>query len=512
MTTDVATTGVNAPTLAQPLAQASILKNRRAHQLPYRGVSIVQQDTDEHAPSVSGVTRHHTWVVMPTADVRVASGLHPHTKKDRLRRTLNLPSRLAPSARRDGDTKPSEDTQIDDSPMDPLELADLNSIINTRKSMAVAQALANQEHALDEHEAACTSSGLAAGRRSRRLVHFAPLPQVEEQEDAAVGDEETGSTPSTAPEDSLPERRSSTSSSLWLPSISRHERSDDEPRGRSLVRAWSPFRRHHSRDASSSPSRSLSRSNSFAEERSRCRELVRATRPGGTGMVTLLDGKRIPARQVGDASGKDDDAALHPSLWGFAALERRRELPASTSPTSSQRTRAKLSTEQAQEVQRRYKQEMDELGVEVLSHVRDKSHHTRARNLSGTPTHKIHVDPTVSMPSPSPRLPRRPDAKGIAVVPLSELGMRPRYPREGRSCIYNLPCDDMDTSGACDDDDEEREHESHRHPTRRRATTRAAGQEVYMSHKPRRDDWDDEYWPRPSATRSIEWHAHSGAP
>ncbi len=45
------------------------------------------------------------------------------------------------------------------------------------------------------------------------------------------------------------------------------------------------------------------------------------------------------------------------------------------------------------------------------------------------------VDPSISIPAPSPHLPRRPDARGHMVVPLplAQLGRRPMRPREGRS-------------------------------------------------------------------------------
>ena len=65
-------------------------------------------------------------------------------------------------------------------------------------------------------------------------------------------------------------------------------------------------------------------------------------------------------------------------------------------------------------------------------------------------------------------------------------------------------CDKIDD----DDDDDEDEQEEEPKPARRRATTQAAGQEVYMSHKPRKDEWDDEYWPKPSATRHIRTGMH----
>lgn len=427
--------------------------NKRPRRPSYRGVSILQQQDD-----CDGRTPCHTWVVLPQADV-YASALHPLASKSRLYLALrmskypNLCSRRSRAIQR-------RNSKDQDAPMDPLELADLNSIINTRKSMASAKALAKQE--LD---AARSTSGHAS-----RQVKFAPLPQVEE--DMFLDEDDDSSSYDTPSERTLHRH-------LSVPRRDRLSDTESETRGRSLVRSWSPFRRHSNDAMSRSPSPTRI---TFAEERNRCRELVRATRPGGTGMVTLLDGQRIPARQVGESLGDDSPS---PELWGFAALERRR-----TSP--------KTKSEQAEEVQRRYKQEMAALGAEVLSNVRDKA--TRLRRSQSSPpstSQRIRVDPTVSIPSPSPRLPRRPDARGIAVVPLPELGLRPRYPREGRSCVSDLLDDDDD------DPDEEQK------PARRRATTRAAGQEVYMSHKPRKDEWDDEYWPKPSATRHIGTGIHS---
>ena len=430
----------------------SILLNKRPRKPTYRGVSIVQQ-RDDH----DGGTPCHTWVVLPQADV-YASALYPLASNSRLYLTLSMSQSPNLRSRRARATQ-QRSSKDQNAPMDPLELADLNSIINTRKSMASAKALAKQE--LD---AARPTPGHAS-----RLVKFAPLPQVEE--DMFLDEDDDSSSCDTPSERTLHRH-------LSVPRRDRLSDTESDTRGRSLVRSWSPFRRHSNDVMSCSPSPTRV---TFAEERNRCRELVRATRPGGTGMVTLLDGQRIPARQVGEVPGDD---GLSPDLWGFAALERRRTAP-------------KTKSEQAEEVQRRYKQEMAALGAEVLSNVRDKA--TRLRRSQSSPpstSQRIRVDPTVSIPSPSPRLPRRPDARGIAVVPLPELGLRPRYPREGRSCI----------SDWLDDDDDENDEEQR--PARRRATTRAAGQEVYMSHKPRKDEWDDEYWPKPSATRRIGTGIH----
>ena len=438
----------SAPKAREP--PGSILLNRRARKPAYRGVSILQPSDDGGAG-----TPCHTWVVLPQADV-FASALYPLSSNSHLYLTLSM-SPYSKWRKRRTRAIQRRSSKDQDAPMDPLELADLNSIINTRKSMASAEALAKQE----------TDAARPTTAHASRLVKFAPLPQVEEDMD----EDDDASSYDTPSERTLHRY-------LSVPRRDRLSDAESEMRGRSLVRSWSPFRRHSNDAMSRSPSPPRV---TFAEERNRCRELVRATRPGGTGMVTLLDGQRIPARQVGEAPGDD---RLSPDLWGFAALEQRRASP-------------KTKSEQAEEVQRRYQQEMAALGAEVLSHVRGKA--TRLRRSQSSPpstSQRIRVDPTVSIPSPSPRLPRRPDARGIAVVQLPELGLRPRYPREGRSCVTDL----------LDDDDDDQEEEQK--PARRRATTRAAGQEVYMSHKPRKDEWDDEYWPKPSATRRIMTGIH----
>ena len=438
----------SAPKAREP--PGSILLNRRARKPAYRGVSILQPSDDGGAG-----TPCHTWVVLPQADV-FASALYPLSSNSHLYLTLSM-SPYSKWRKRRTRAIQRRSSKDQDAPMDPLELADLNSIINTRKSMASAEALAKQE----------TDAARPTTAHASRLVKFAPLPQVEEDMD----EDDDASSYDTPSERTLHRY-------LSVPRRDRLSDAESEMRGRSLVRSWSPFRRHSNDAMSRSPSPPRV---TFAEERNRCRELVRATRPGGSGMVTLLDGQRIPARQVGEAPGDD---RLSPDLWGFAALEQRRASP-------------KTKSEQAEEVQRRYQQEMAALGAEVLSHVRGKA--TRLRRSQSSPpstSQRIRVDPTVSIPSPSPRLPRRPDARGIAVVQLPELGLRPRYPREGRSCVTDL----------LDDDDDDQEEEQK--PARRRATTRAAGQEVYMSHKPRKDEWDDEYWPKPSATRHIMTGIH----
>jgi len=57
---------------------------------------------------------------------------------------------------------------------------------------------------------------------------------------------------------------------------------------------------------------------------------------------------------------------------------------------------------------------------------------SRARSARSPDARKINVDPKISMPAPLDWLPRRPDMRGHHVVPLPQLGVRPRRPREGR--------------------------------------------------------------------------------
>ncbi|WFD19825.1 hypothetical protein MCAP1_002065 [Malassezia caprae] len=308
-------------------------------------------------------------------------------------------------------------------PMDPEELAMLNSIINTRCSMAAAQALAKQKSIPDTPRT--TPSAITRVAQ----VHFAPLPFPEDDMDAQEPEApEAPSTPASdaqsaeeSPRPSL--ERGASRRSLWPWSLSSDALS---------LRRWPSTQRSDSLEELESPPRTPSPPISIEERRRRRRHIL-SQRPGGTGMVTLLDGERIPARQVGDPQQEQDmDDDLQAQLWGFAALERQRARVQAASPSH-------LSSARAAEVRRRHEDEMTALGVEALKKVRGdkaKSHE------SAEP--RCHTDPSISMPSPSPHLPRRPDAKGIVVVPLPQLGRRPKYPYEGHSWLYKLPLDDMD--------------------------------------------------------------------
>ncbi len=113
-------------------------------------------------------------------------------------------------------------------------------------------------------------------------------------------------------------------------------------------------------------------------------------------------------------------------------------------------------------------------------------------------TKRMTLDPSVSTPVPSPWLPRRPDARGVSVVPLPQLGVRPERPREGRVWQSDdSDADDVVKVGAAEGEEEEEEEDEEEEEEgsdldaeelleeerktamqKKRATTRAAGQEV----------------------------------
>lgn len=459
-------------------------------------------------------------------------------------------------------TQPQSDDSDDDfEPMDPEELAALNAIINTRRSMASAQNLAAQmELYYDKDGAAHTDSTGSASQStqpsSTRRITFAPLPMPVLDSDSnhsSDREEEYG-------EAAQLERSASLGS-----------RSDGDGQRRSRVRR-SLSRLMGTRAASLSPIRAEALEDapeveaepplSAEEERLRRRKLIRAQRPGGTGMVTLLDGARIRARQVGDVKNENEDGEdFDPRLWGFAALERQRALiaqedaqtipkqsdaaseprhaPRSETPSlqapgtqphcvdaarteaDAQQQRRERSAAKAQELQRRHEDEVRALGSEAMARLRRERGADVRRSRSTSQSLRVSPDPRVSLPSPSPLLPRRPDAIGISVVPLEHLGVRPSRPYEGRSWLFSLPLED-------DDSDEEapaarKAMQPESTQQRQRKTTRAAEQEVVHGRRrtglsrPHNDSpWDDEFWPRPSATRKIDpapqWPPPSAAP
>lgn len=95
------------------------------------------------------------------------------------------------------------------------------------------------------------------------------------------------------------------------------DRSASERRGRRTSRM-----RRSASLAGSIKSRSSSVNSNDEEERMRRRQLIRASRPGGTGMVTLPDGTRIRARRVGEEESEEEEF----NEWGFAGLSRRRSM------------------------------------------------------------------------------------------------------------------------------------------------------------------------------------------
>ena len=539
-----------------------------------RGGYLIRRYTKHHG------SYPHTLLVMPNLELHESYWPHVHHKKGhsglvrqasgrikhtagalvRSHSTSEVPSHATNNTsnnKKKENTQDGEDENFE--PMDPEELAMLNSIINTRRSMATAKALAQHEMEHLEvnrsnpnsHSASRTPSRAVSPSPMRhRCVKFAPLPFPEDEEmsippasnvdkDGEYGARTIGlSSSALNSSESLPETEDSRSvnnnstTSLLSRVLSserpRSETGDDTSsihhfRGRRLSRFV-----HGRRDSELSlPDDSPPPSpGSTWEDRLRRREHIRAQRPGGTGMVTLLDGERIPARMAGDrAMEMEIDEDLQDQLWGFAALERYRmrvKDEEAERQKEARKGKGKLSKEQAKELQRRFENEMLVLGVEALNKAHQGSGKKMAKHHASGPEStterrssamsasalalpssegtRVHADPSISMPWPSPRLPRRPDARGIVVVPLNQLGERPERPFEGRSWLYQLPLDwDSDES-----DDDATTVKSTRH----RATTRAAGQEVVHSSRQRRSKrsektWDDEFWPRPSATRRM---------
>ena len=154
-------------------------------------------------------------------------------------------------------------------------------------------------------------------------------------------------------------------------------------------------------------------------------------------------------------------------------------------------------------------------------------HAPQGSNLSQSPkTHRISLDPKVSVPTPSPWLPRRPDARGMAVVPLPQLGIRPKRPFEGRVWQDDVS-DDSDSVAesnvvrepAEETDDEEldaeelAEEERKTAMQKKRATTRAAGQEVVRARNSAKAEAIDvlDGKPSPGKNNASPRHASSSS-
>lgn len=343
--------------------------------------------------------------------------------------------------------KRQDDGADSDTSMDLEELAALNAIINTRRSMEAAQALANDlsarsapsmKRSASSHDASTTdphhprpsipiddrqpslesvptaasvSSDERAGSKPTHLrrysdhpsfhtarIRFAPLPQIASHSVAAI-DGMVGSNPSPKDEngfangdleadksemdnkrapldgseeidsdadedfdgdESWSRRWSVSKASKWylmgmprsvfspqsyrglrrpsssggvevapsgelssspsqdrrVPNSAVGHASDAERRERLRSRG----RRPTSSRASSIKSRSSSVGSLEDEDRERRRQLLRASRPGGTGMVTLPDGRKVRARRVGEEYSDEDDEDV--SEWGFGRITR----------------------------------------------------------------------------------------------------------------------------------------------------------------------------------------------
>ncbi|SPO41464.1 uncharacterized protein PSFLO_06946 [Pseudozyma flocculosa] len=219
-----------------------------------------------------------------------------------------------------------------------------------------------------------------------------------------------------------------------------------------------------------------------------------AKRASGTRPQALLvdDGVHVqsPTSSIVDIRNASplieiNDAAPMKRIDSEEALSRRSStIDQATSPIGSTQSPYNLLQGSASQA--------SNLSVQTMSRV-GPAHSPKSR--------RIHLDPSVSVPAPSPWLPRRPDAKGMAVVPLPQLGIRPERPHEGRVWQYDDVDDSSDESDGdrgtrppvmrinshvdSDDDDlnaEELEEEERKTAMqKKRATTRAAGQEVVYS-------------------------------
>lgn len=90
---------------------------------------------------------------------------------------------------------------------------------------------------------------------------------------------------------------------------------EKEDRGR--VKRKSKSRSRPTSRGTSSQGRSTSRGSGDEEERARRAERIRLSRPGGTGMVTLPDGRRVRARRVDDPLPEDEPEFED---WGFGTV------------------------------------------------------------------------------------------------------------------------------------------------------------------------------------------------
>ena len=380
-------------------------------------------------------------------------------------------------------------------PMDPEELAALNAIINTRRSMAAARALANG-HTTSEmdnidksYSSAYSESATSVPQSTKKPLHirFAPVVPLE------LNDESNSESEAISVEDEP--QRDSTNSSMGLirgwntstlgvrSAMQRArlgiEELPESSRRRRFLQMIIPA------EERSSPVIS-------AEERKRRRELIYQVRPTGTGMVTLLDGGRVKALQAGNPQHERQvEEEMQMQLWGFAALSQRGQetdesddQDQTAEVTTNERSSEQLSTSmlpaqrhlnRMAEVCKRHEDEVRALGAEALEM------HKRAKRAQITRGLRQKPDPSISLPDPSPLYPRRPDAKGILVVPMEQLGIRPSRPQEGRFWRWDYfedSDDDDETSNANEFSEEIAEDQRQQSILWKHATSRAAAQEV----------------------------------
>lgn len=404
---------------------------------------------------------------------------------------------------RSGSSGPCSDDECSGyEPMDPEELAALNAIINTRRSMAAARALANGHTTseMDNNEvsysSACSQNATVTPKSTTKEkelhIRFAPLAPLESHDEsdseseAVSADDETQKDTTKS---SMGFIRGWNTSTLGVRSAMERarlgiEELPESSRRRKFLRMIIPA------EEGSPPEIS-------AEEHKRRRELIYQVRPTGTGMVTLLDGGRVKALQAGNPQHERQvEEEMQMQLWGFAALSQRgqetdesdeqdQNAEVTAHGRSSEKSPSSIPPAQRQlnriaEVCKRHEDEVRALGTEALEMHKRAKRAQVARGLRRKP------DPSISLPDPSPLYPRRPDAKGILVVPIEQLGIRPSRPQEGRFWRWDYfedSDDDDEASNEIESSEQIAEDQRKQSVLWKHATSRAAAQEVVHSRR-----------------------------
>lgn len=463
-------------------------KTTEPHALPTR--SIVESPETGNTCLVVPARRSSSWLTL--GDMGVTS-----SSNGIIRRMLhNLKHE-----RSDSSGPCSDDECSGYEPMDPEELAALNAIINTRRSMAAARALASgrttseMDNNDESYSTACSQNAIATPQSTRDKelhIRFAPVTPLESHDESDSESEAV-----SVDDDS---QKDTTKSSMglirgWNPSTL-GVRSAME-RARSGIEELPESSRRRKFLQMIIPAEEGTPPEISAEERKRRRQLIYQVRPTGTGMVTLLDGGRVKALQAGNPQHERQvEEEMHMQLWGFAALSQRGqetdesdERDQTTEVTahgcSSDQSSTSIPPAQRQlnrmaEVYKRHEDEVRALGAEALEMHKRAKRAQIARDLRQKP------DPSISLPDPSPLYPRRPDAKGILVVPIEQLGIRPSRPQEGRFWRWDYfedSDDDDEVSNENQASEDIAEDQQQQSVLWKHATSRAAAQEVVHSRR-----------------------------